>query len=377
MSEKASARVAFITRPNWGIGLETARGLGKLGLAVVLGSRPEPRGWAAAEKRRSKGIKSIEAFRFDMTRLEERQEVARHMKVRCGKLDVLVKILLFCCLGSPLLPDYPAMGGEMLTRIQTQSTSPPGGLVPTNWGPGTSGVNSPLSFQQFDPKFGDLLDITITLTTNIRNDFTLTFVQTPIPTTIFVATSATSDPSILTDPEKRAMLTDGPTVTLFAPNGTTQLFGPPATTHPVDFFQLTETSGTWSSLLPATDPKFIPPAITQQSFSRTLTESNAPSLFADFIGTGNVDLPVTAEAFSSIFSNSGNGGGGVLTKARAVVTIQYGFVPEPSSIILLGLGTGLGCLGKRIVSRRRTSTSDSRRARKAKGPSAAKSIARR
>ncbi len=49
-------KVAFITGANKGIGLETARGLGELGIAVVIGSRDEAKGRAAAEKLRAEGI---------------------------------------------------------------------------------------------------------------------------------------------------------------------------------------------------------------------------------------------------------------------------------------------------------------------------------
>src|SRR5262245_47018648 len=90
MPTKQSAKVAFITGANKGIGLETARGLGKLGFAVVLGSRDEARGRAAADKLRSEGVQSVEAVRFDVTRPEDHKEVARHLEERYGRLDVLV-----------------------------------------------------------------------------------------------------------------------------------------------------------------------------------------------------------------------------------------------------------------------------------------------
>ena len=148
------------------------------------------------------------------------------------------------CLAVLSLFQHSAAGGQL---SQTQSTS--SRLVATDWGPGTSGITDPLTFAQFNPSLGTLTAIDITLTTTIRNDYILTFLNTPIPTTLYVATSATSDPSVLADPAKRALLTDGPTVTVYGPNGSsTQIFGAPATTLPVDFVQMTETSGTFSSL---------------------------------------------------------------------------------------------------------------------------------
>jgi NAD(P)-dependent dehydrogenase (short-subunit alcohol dehydrogenase family) len=90
VSNKLSGQVAFITGANKGIGLETARGLGKLCFAVVAGSRDEARGRAAANQLRSEGLESVEAVRFDVTRLEDHQALARHLEGRYGKLDVLV-----------------------------------------------------------------------------------------------------------------------------------------------------------------------------------------------------------------------------------------------------------------------------------------------
>src|SRR5271156_35263 len=86
----AQDKVAFITGANKGIGLETARGLGKLGIAVVIGSRDEANGRAAAEKLHSEGIGKVESVRFDVTKPEDHQAIARHLEGRYGKLDILV-----------------------------------------------------------------------------------------------------------------------------------------------------------------------------------------------------------------------------------------------------------------------------------------------
>jgi NAD(P)-dependent dehydrogenase (short-subunit alcohol dehydrogenase family) len=86
----AQDKVAFITGANKGIGLETARGLGQLGIAVVIGSRDEANGRAAADKLRSEGIEKVESVRFDVTNPEDHRAIARHLEGRYGKLDILV-----------------------------------------------------------------------------------------------------------------------------------------------------------------------------------------------------------------------------------------------------------------------------------------------
>jgi NAD(P)-dependent dehydrogenase (short-subunit alcohol dehydrogenase family) len=83
-------KVAFITGANKGIGLETARGLGELGIAVILGSRDEANGRKAAESLKARGIKNVEPFKFDVTRVEDHDAIVRHLEERYGKLDILV-----------------------------------------------------------------------------------------------------------------------------------------------------------------------------------------------------------------------------------------------------------------------------------------------
>jgi NAD(P)-dependent dehydrogenase (short-subunit alcohol dehydrogenase family) len=86
----SSDKVAFITGGNKGIGLETARGLGRLGYAVVIGCRDGRKGDAAAEQLRGEGIAAAESVRFDVTRPADHAHVADHMERRFGKLDALV-----------------------------------------------------------------------------------------------------------------------------------------------------------------------------------------------------------------------------------------------------------------------------------------------
>ncbi len=86
----AQEKVAFITGANKGIGLETARGLGQLGIAVVVGSRDDAHGRAAVDRLRSEGIENVESVRFDVTNPADHLAIVRHLEGRYGKLDILV-----------------------------------------------------------------------------------------------------------------------------------------------------------------------------------------------------------------------------------------------------------------------------------------------
>jgi NAD(P)-dependent dehydrogenase (short-subunit alcohol dehydrogenase family) len=111
-------KVAFITGANKGIGLETARGLGKLGITVVMACRDEARGAAAAAGLRAEGIKSAEAVRFDVTRPEDHKSIARQLQERFGKLDILVNNAGIQVEDS----DFGAPGGFNTTSTVTQES---------------------------------------------------------------------------------------------------------------------------------------------------------------------------------------------------------------------------------------------------------------
>jgi NAD(P)-dependent dehydrogenase (short-subunit alcohol dehydrogenase family) len=82
-------KVAFITGGNRGIGLETARQLGKQGVTVVIGSRNLEKGKSVAEKLRGEGA-DVEAIPFDITRPADYQEAYGFFEKKFGKLDILI-----------------------------------------------------------------------------------------------------------------------------------------------------------------------------------------------------------------------------------------------------------------------------------------------
>ena len=86
---KLNGKVAFITGANRGLGLETARELGKQGIAVVLASRDRKKGEAAAAKLRDEGI-TAESLAFDLTKSQDHQKASDYFAKKYGHLDILV-----------------------------------------------------------------------------------------------------------------------------------------------------------------------------------------------------------------------------------------------------------------------------------------------
>jgi len=86
---KQNGKVAFITGGNRGLGLETARELGKQGIVVVLGSRDSKKGDAAAAKLRNEGI-TAESLGFDVNKSQDHQKACDYFEKKYGRLDILV-----------------------------------------------------------------------------------------------------------------------------------------------------------------------------------------------------------------------------------------------------------------------------------------------
>src|SRR6187549_2031874 len=81
--------VAFITGGNRGLGLETARGLGKQGVTVVIGVRELAKGDVAVQELKQEGIKA-EAIVFDALNPATHKDVYNYLARKYGKLDILV-----------------------------------------------------------------------------------------------------------------------------------------------------------------------------------------------------------------------------------------------------------------------------------------------
>ena len=84
-----SERIALITGANRGIGLEAARQLARRGFHVVIASRNEEKGEAAAESIRRTGGKAT-ALLLDVSSSESIREAARQFATISDLLDVLI-----------------------------------------------------------------------------------------------------------------------------------------------------------------------------------------------------------------------------------------------------------------------------------------------
>jgi NAD(P)-dependent dehydrogenase (short-subunit alcohol dehydrogenase family) len=89
MSDATVTKVALITGANKGIGLETARQLGKLGITVLVGSRDLGRGEQAAEVLRGVGV-DARAMKLDVTSEADRVAAAEFIRREFGRLDILI-----------------------------------------------------------------------------------------------------------------------------------------------------------------------------------------------------------------------------------------------------------------------------------------------
>ena len=82
-------KVALITGANRGLGLETARQLGKLGITVLMSARELAKGEAAAAELKKDGI-DARAVKLDVNNPADYTALAKQIEKDFGRLDILV-----------------------------------------------------------------------------------------------------------------------------------------------------------------------------------------------------------------------------------------------------------------------------------------------
>ena len=89
MASETDKKLALVTGANKGLGLETARQLGRLGFRVLMGARDAAKGKPAVDRLKGEGL-DVEFILLDVADERHRTDAARQIGERYGRLDVLV-----------------------------------------------------------------------------------------------------------------------------------------------------------------------------------------------------------------------------------------------------------------------------------------------
>ena len=236
-----------------------------------------------------------------MTAQDRTRSAAEGRETRPGRRTILLAaVAVGLTLASTAAPLRAA------TITQTQAIP----LTDTDWSPGKPAtITNPLVFQKFNPALGTLTAVTLTTDYSFGHTGTMRFDSAG---TISIA--AKSQTIKVERPDGTSL------VSVNAPDYTaSQAYSGP--TFPKTF-----------TLTPA--------AVTSPASPVTLTSAADLALFKATAVGQTIGLPALASAVGSSSTTSGNGFGQVTTQAGVSVGLTYSYtpVPEPATVVVLGLG---------------------------------------
>jgi len=244
-------------------------------------------------------------------------------------------LLLFLCLFLAQLGGRPSYA--LVTPTQTSTINPAYAV----WGPNTQFQGGPLVFDKFDSSLGTLASVNLEVTYSFRNQVSMTFTNPAGAQTISLTTALAKSPNT------------GPTITLGSPTN-----GPLSTlltvSAPVVSYTKTyggngvtqaQTFSNNTNQYSPDSPYFLTPDGMPDNKTSTFTGTRTitltdPSLIALFTGSGTFVLPAQASFGSTLREAGNNDYGSLITYAGMSINLTYTYVPEPSSVALLGLGVG-------------------------------------
>lgn len=110
-TQNLTGKVAFVTGATRGIGVETVRGLARLGAEVIIGARDAEKGVQVAEQLKQEGLKAV-SIKIDVNSTEDHAAAYSYIHEHYGKLDILIN-------NAGILRDEESVSVPIVNRTST------------------------------------------------------------------------------------------------------------------------------------------------------------------------------------------------------------------------------------------------------------------